>query len=186
MNKIPGICLAGVAAALLCGAAAVKEHVNGFMGHYGYLASYPVALEPAADFQGPVEKVDFLPKGVCDNGEQVSCAKGGWVSFLVMPKWYIAKANGFRSFETYMAAVLADSKNNGEAPTMTKTHAGKFAACKIVLKSPKGPFNEMLYISGKKVYYRFAYVRGTKYINALVKGLEEVQPSDTPPAGWDK
>ena len=186
MNKIAGIYLAGIAAALLCGAAAVREHVNGFMGHYGYLVSYPAALETAADFQGPVEKVDFLPKGACDKGDQVSCAMAGWVSFLVMPKWYIAKANGYRSFEPYMAAVLAESKNNGEAPTMTKTHVGKFTAYKIVLKSPKSPFNEMLYLSGEKVYYRFAYVRGTKYINALVKGLEEVQPSDTPPPGWDK
>ena len=155
---------------------------NGFMGHYGYLVGYPSSFSAQPSFQGPIEVVQFMPPTKCSQ-DQKACAKLGWVNLSVFPKKLIKDANGMFTYSAFMDAVLKESKADGEKPTATPMKAGKLGGTTFALASPKGPFDRMVYIEGKKVYYRFAYDSKNKNAEKIVQGLSEVEPNDDPPPG---
>jgi hypothetical protein len=162
-------------------AAAAKKQ-SGFMGHYGYLIGFPSEYKAEPSFQGPVEVVQFMPATPCAS-DQAACAKAGWINLSVFPKKIIKESTGFGSFVDYMGAVLKDSKTNGEAPRAKRSKLGALTSEVFFLKTPKGPFNRMAYLDGKKCYYRFAYDAGNKDVVKMMEGLSEVQPHDNPPTG---
>lgn len=164
-------------------AAAVKKE-NGFVGHYGYLIGYPKSYSSQPSFSGPAEIVQFMPATPC-TADQGACAKAGWINLSVLPKWYIKQSNGTGSFAQFVDAVLDESKANGEQPTAVRGKLGGLPVQHVTLGAPRGPFNRMTFIEGKKVYYRFGYDSGNRAIQHMLKGLVEVKPNDTPPRDID-
>lgn len=169
-----GLCLMTAVAA---GAASPKKPAQkGFVGHFGFVLSYPSELRAEPGFASEAEMVQFKPAKPCPPGAESVCAKAGWINFAALPKAYVARENKVGTFEEFMDGVYYESSRNGESPAVADAEAGGMPARTFSLASPMGPFNRFTYVEGRRHYYRFAYDADNPHAAALIASLADPKP----------
>lgn len=183
--RTPPSIVAALLGAVLCAAPGPARADNAFMGHYGYLLTYPDDYSPNPSFHGVMEVVDIFPRTCRGLGSRMACAKIGMVELYAIPKSLVATEYGPKDLKAYVAFSLGDAKEAGIETRVTQVKRAGFPAAIIRMPNHPQPLNTMLLIEGTKVYYRFKYndKTGAKAARAMVDSLKEIQPHDNPPPG---
>lgn len=141
--------------------ASAASGTSGFVGNYGTVLSYPTGLQVLPEMSGPedaVETVNFVPPGAGEPGP--AAARAGWFQVLIMPATIVAQYNKIDGLDGYVEAVVAEAKANGEKPSSVRFKKSSLPGWVVSLAAPRGPFDTMVFLRGKTLYYRFAYARG--------------------------
>lgn len=158
--------------------ASAASGTSGFVGNYGTVLSYPTGLQVLPEMSGPedaVETVNFVPPGAGEPGP--AAARAGWFQVLIMPARIVAKYNKIDDLDGYVNAIIAESNANGEKPTSVRYKKSSLPGRMVSLAAPRGPFDTMVFLRGKTLYYRFAYVRGNAAAERMTASrLEGVAP----------
>lgn len=167
--------------AMLC--AAEQPDRNAFMGHYGYLLSYPTTYTTDASFQGDIEVAYFSPQACRGMSQRSDCSKIGMVELSALPKKVVAEELGAPDFATYIAKIAEGAKRAGLKTRIARKKQAGLPGALIEMPGHPQALNTMILVEGKKVYYRFKYnaKTGAKLALTLVDSLKELAPHDNPP-----
>ena len=171
------------AAALVCACPVRALAVNAFMGHYGYMLTYPVTYSANPTFKGAIEVVDIFPEKCAGLKKRSDCAKLGMIELYALPKGLVEASINAKTLDSYVAAIRKDAKKEGIKSRESRKKRAGFPSALIEMLDHPEPLNTMIVVEGSKVYYRFKFnaKTGAKAAAAIVETLKEVAPHDNPP-----